>query len=779
MRKIPTTFGLLLTGFLCACTTPPTDQDPGTTSIDNSPRLTAKAQSSSFASSPEVSIANTAKPPLIVPGTGTFINEKALAKSAPITHTPAGEVTLNFEGADVRDVAKVIFDTLKENYTVDSQVQGEVTVQTTQPLAREQLLPTLETILRMANAVLVRDRGLYRIIPAAGATQKAGVTPRLFGGRTGYGVRIVPLRYASAAEMQTIIAPFLPEGGILRADKARNLLILAGTAQELANVQATIDTFDVNWLKGMSIGMFRLRNIDSQAMATNLNQLLGEGSGTPIAGLLRFVPLSKLNAVLVVTPQPEYLKEVALWIERLDGVGGERLYTYQVQNSRADYVAELLNGLFNLGGGGGSGRGGELAPGLKSGQLSSGGGAAYDNASLGGASSGLGTSSLSSLGVGGTSSQSGLSSSGGSASLGGASSLGGSSSLGSSTRGASSNLSSGRRSSGGTGIGGNILGSGGPSAGMEEVRIVADTENNSLLIWATNQNYERIIGTLQKLDVTPRQVLIEATIAEVTLTGNLQYGLQWFFENEAGSNNGKDYTGTGSLGLGSDSLQKSSLSGTIPVVLPATTDGFSYVLTNSGGLVRALLKTLANDSKVKVLSSPQVMVVDNQKALIRVGTQQPIPAGTTTTNNVTTSGGVEYKDTGVLLEVLPRVNSGGMVNMEVKQEVVDVGPIDTATRQRSFAQRSINSKVSVQSGETLVLGGLIRDNRSESQGGIPVLYKIPVVGALFGSTTQVLDRTELVVLITPRVVQNTEEANQVTDEIRRKMRELAPLIPAS
>lgn len=308
---------------------------------------------------------------------------------------------------------------------------------------------------------------------------------------------------------------------------------------------------------------------------------------------------------------------------------------------------------------------------------------------------------------------------------------------------------------------------------MEEVRIVADTENNALLIWATNQNYERIIGTLQKMDVIPRQVLIEATIAEVTLTGRLQYGLQWFFTNGVGSNNGKDFTGTGSLDINADNL-------TINDVLGGRDPGsFSYAITDGGGLVRALLNTLASDSKVKVLSSPQVMVVDNQQAVIRVGTQQPVFGQISSSTSTGNLQSYEYKDTGVLLEVLPRVNSGGMVNMEVKQEVIDVGNIDVATKQRAFLQRSVTSKVVVKSGQTLVLGGLIRDNRTEAQGGLPILYKIPVLGSLFGNTSEALDRTELIVLITPKVVQNSQEAEQVTEEIKRKMREIAPLVPAS
>ena len=760
----------LLALLLGACATAPADQnvqgsaEPVVPAASETLRLTsAPLPAERPASVGPDSAAMVAGNTMILPGTGNFIDRKTATKPPSVTRTTAGEVTLNFEEADIRDVIKVVFDTLKENYTIDPQVQGEVTVQTGRPLARDQLLPTLETLLRANNAVLVREGGVYRVIPAAGATQRGVLTPRLGRGGLGYGVRIVPLRYVSATEMQTIIAPFLPEGGILRADPIRNLLVLAGTPQELANAQSTIDTFDVNWLKGMSIGMFRLRNVDSQTVAGELNQFLGEGSGTPLAGMLKFVPLSKLNAVLVITPQLEYLKEAAVWIERLDGIGGERLYVYSVQNSRADYVAELLNGLFNLGGGAGASQGGQLAPGLRSAQLSSG--------------SGLASGSSSSLGGGSSSGTSTLSGSS-SSSLGGSGASGtGTSGLGGSTPSLVNRMGGGR--SGGTagaGGGGGAIGSGGPSAGMEEVRIVADVENNSLLIWATNQNYERIISTLQKLDVTPRQVLIEATIAEVTLTGRLQYGLQWFFTNDVGGS----HTGTGSLGINADDL-------TINDVLAGrSASAFSYAITDSAGLVRALLNTLASDSKVKVLSSPHVMVVDNQQAVIRVGTQQPIPSGTTTTNNVTTSGGVQYKDTGVLLEVLPRVNSGGMVNMEIKQEVIDLGPLVETTQSsnqsissRSFLQRSVTSKVVVKSGQTLVLGGLIRDNRSEGQSGFPILYKIPVLGALFGNTEEQLDRTELIVLITPRVVENSQDAYQVTEEIKRKMQELAPMIPAS
>jgi general secretion pathway protein D len=272
----------------------------------------------------------------------------------------------------------------------------------------------------------------------------------------------------------------------------------------------------------------------------------------------------------------------------------------------------------------------------------------------------------------------------------------------------------------------------------------------------------------------------------VALTGKLSYGVQWYFNNDLG----KDYTGHGFLGLtsGSTPLNDVTVGNVTTKGLAIAADKFTYVVT-AGNTVKALLSALASDGKVRVLSAPHVMALDSQQAKIRVGTQQPTPSGTSTVNSVTTSGGVTYKDTGVFLEVLPRINAGGMVNMEILQEVIDVGPLVDVTsgstssgeavgvKQRAYLQRSINSKVAVKSGQTVVLGGLIRDNRSEGQSGIPVLYKIPVLGALFGNTEEVVDRTELIVLITPRVVENSQEAEQVTDEIKRKMQGLTPLLP--
>lgn len=639
---------------------------------------------------------------ILFPGTGSFINTQEAGPVTPFVQRD-GEVTLNFERADIREVVKVVFDALNANYVIDPQVQGEVTVQTSRPLPREELIPTLETLLRMNGAALVRSDGVYKVIPAAGAVA-GSAAPRLQAARSGYGVQIVPLRYISAAEMQTILQPLLPEGAVVRVDSVRNLLLLSGTAQELANAQEMVRIFDVNWLKGMSVGLFRMENVDSQTVASELDAMFGPGSQLPLAGLFRFVPISQLNAILVITPQREYLAEAAAWVRRLDDIGGERLYVYNVQNSKADYLASLLNEVFGTGERGGLAPP-ELAPGLTPTTLS---------APAAGEEGGTAEAEAPSPGV--------------------------------STQPRSAAVSS-------VSLG----------IGTERVRIVADVENNALLIWANSQTYDKIIDAVRRLDVRSRQVLVEATIAEVTLSGELRYGLQWFFKNNDVI---QGHQGQGVLEFAGAASR--------PARTLAT--GFSYSIVDGEGVVRALLETLASESKVRVLSSPQLLVIDNQQARIQVGTQQPIQTSTTTTEGGVMTESIELKDTGVILEVRPQINAGGLVTMDISQEVTDVGPPDTeATGQRTFEQRRISSRVAVQGGQSIVLGGLIRDRRDNGRSGIPVLYKLPVVGALFGSTSEETERTELLVLITPQVVENSAQGVQITNELRQRMERLIPL----
>ncbi|MDA9988001.1 type II secretion system secretin GspD [Luminiphilus sp.] len=319
-----------------------------------------------------------------------------------------------------------------------------------------------------------------------------------------------------------------------------------------------------------------------------------------------------------------------------------------------------------------------------------------------------------------------------------------------------------QRSGGGSGNGG----SGGmPSTGAgqsmggssfalgESIRVVSDDYNNALLVYASPYEYAKIERILEKLDVVATQVLIEASIVEVQLIDGLQYGLEWIFQNGIGS----DYSGKGTLDL----LGAAGLSTVAP--------GFSYEVSNSAGDMKAVVNALAEESLVNVISTPSVLVLDNHTAAIHVGDQQPIQSMVSVTDGGVAQTSIEYKDTGVKLEVTPSVNDGGLVTLDIMQSVTDVGPEDSATGQRSFTERQVSSRIAVRSGASVVLGGLIRDNDAKSKSGVPLLMDIPVLGSLFSNTSNTLVRTELLVFITPKVVETDDELRALSAEMRDRM----------
>ena len=648
------------------------------------------------------------------PGTGVFV----AAPRSPATVHGGGNITLNFENTNLREVVKVILgDLLEANYTIDPAVQGAATLQTSDPLTRDDLIPTLELLLRMNGAALVAEDGLYSVVPREGAARGL-VSPQLGDtGRAlprGYSVRIVPLQYVAAQEMQKILEPFASAGNIVRVDTVRNLLILAGGGPELARLLETVRIFDVDWLEGMSVALFTPDFVDAQTLATELGTVFGEGGESPLAGVVQIVTLERLNGLLVITPRPQYLEKVAEWVERLDrdsGGAGQRLYVYRVQNGRAADLATVLGEVFLREGGGAVVSPPELAPGLEALEIASPPQPPAEGEQV---------REIQGEGYGATPAA----------------------------------------FKPGTLVGGDGI----QITEGAEIRVIADEINNALVILATAQQYKQVEAALKRLDVSPMQVLIEATIAEITLRGDLRYGMEWFFTNELGSKSGEgllDLTATGA-GIG-------------PIV-----PGFSYSIVDRAGAVRAVLNALAEDSRLNVISSPSLMVLNNQTANIDVGDEVPI----TTQQQQSTVGtsspivnNIEYRNTGVLLAVTPRVNAGGMVVMDVEQEVSQVveDGSDTTTLTPTISKRSITTSVAVQSGQTVVLGGLIREQKTESRSGIPGLYNMPIIGPLFGTTVDEQVRTELVVLITPRAVQNSVDAAQVTDEFRSKMESLRPL----
>ena len=647
----------------------------------------------------------------IIRGTGKFIDRKAAARSA-VAVTPTGDITLNFADADIREVVRsVLGDTLGANYVLSPKVQGKVTAHTSRPLPRSALLATLENILRLHGAVLVEADGVYKVLPASEATSGA-IRPRLGKGARGrgFGVQIVPLEFIAAAEMEKILQPFTITGSILRVDKARNLLLLAGTRQELGNLLDIVGIFDVDWLAGTSVALVQLKYTETKDVIEDLAKVFGNQSDGPMAGLVRFEPIERLNAVLVMSARPAYLKKVQDWIARFDRTGdeaGRRLFVYFVENGRAVDLAATLGQIFGTAAAPAPARA-ALAPGLKPVEVRTEKTVVRTTAKPGEKPPDTGQPRP--MGAKKTPAPKGA-------------------------KAAAISIE-----------------------GESEIRIIADEANNALVILATLADYRMVEAAIKRLDIVPLQVLIEVTIAEVTLNDDLKYGIEWFFRSGSAS-----FT----LTDGVDS--------TIDQLFP----GFSFFLNTAGADV--VLNALETVTDINVISSPQLMVLDNQTAVIQVGDQVPI--ATQQTSDVTGAvlattlvSNIQLIDTGVILRVTPRVNAGGLVTMEIEQEVSNVVSTTTAgVLAPTIAQRRITSTVAVQSGQTVALGGLITESRTKTTSGIPILSSLPLIGPLFGVRIDDTDRTELLVLITPRVVRNMEEARAVTDELRRRMRAVRPL----
>ena len=691
-QVLPRGVMFLLTGcavvMLSACATTPPEQSEDASG--SSPAVSAatlpepaQADSASAVSSAKSREANT----LIEMGSETSID---VPPARPPIRLDGEAVMLNFEQAPLVEVLhSILGETLGLDYVIENDVPGNVTVRTRSPIARGQLLPILESLLRSQNVLMIRGPN-DRFFISGSPSVKAAAPSFESAPSEGYSNVIVPLQYISAAEMAEILKPVAREDTFVRIDQSRNLLILAGTQLQLEGWLSIVSTFDVDQLEGMSVGIFPLENSEASDVLEELEHLISGNAGAAggaaagIAAMVSIMPVTRLNSIMVVSPQSQYVETVGAWVSKLDGALVQALepslHVYSVRNGNATQLAGLLSTIFGVGGSGGSKAGG-VAPGMTQSTQSSGGGMGEGMPSRGGGTQG----------------------------------------------GASFSLG-------------------------EDVRVVADSYNNSLLVYATPFEYEKIERTLTKLDVVATQVLIEASIVEVTLTDDLTYGLEWAFDNNLGGGD----TGTGRLNLSGGDIGPKA-------------PGFSYTITNSANAVKAVVNALAQQSLINVISTPSVLVLDNHTAAIHVGDQQPIQSQSVVTEGGNVQNSITYKDTGVKLTVTPSVNDGGLVTLDIEQSVTDVGPVDAATRQRSFLERNVSSRVAIRSGESVVLGGLIRDNETEGQSGVPFLMNIPVLGSLFSTTSTAATRTELLIFITPRVLESETDLRDLNREMRSRM----------
>jgi general secretion pathway protein D len=703
-------------------------------------------------------------------GSGQFVRPGALRTPRPAA-TGDGAVTFNFENQPVQAVVKAILgDLLKKNYTIVPGVQGNISFSTAAPVDSSQALPILETLLSWTHNALVQRNGGYVVMPEKDAVA-GNLVPSLGAAspKGGLQARLFPLRYISATEMQKLIKPFARPDSTLLVDPARNLLVMSGTPDELANYQSMVRTFDVDWLRGMSVGVFNLQYASVGELMPKLDGMFGVHGDTPLAGMLRFIPIERTNALVVISTQPEYLQEVGDWIARIDRGGGNepQLFVYDVRNIKASDLAKYLAQIYTNGAGNGADNGGQVGPGLSGGTLGN-----ADNANGAGNMGSTAGSFGSSSGVGGNNGLNG--NTGSSGFNGGAENRDNSSGNGSGATG-------GLGSSTGLGTGNNTGGNNANAANEQQysssdgsVRISSVDGSNQLLVRARPSQWDEIKEAIRKLDNVPLQVQIETRILEVALTGEFQFGVQWYLEGLTGSTTTTDSSGNSVLVPGQPYRHRQVGLGQGGNAFGGEPFFYSFLNSNLQVAVRAM-ETSGN---TKTLSAPSMVVMNNQLASITVGNQIPINQTSVNTGlgNPTSYSQVTYLNTGVILNVQPRINPGGLVYMNISQEVSQPDKSVAAVNGNpAISQRKLATQVAVQSGQTVLLGGLIQQAEGNTDTGIPGLNRVPILGRLFGSTNRSRNRTELIVLITPRVIRGGEDARQITDDYQSKFESLEPL----
>lgn len=598
-------------------------------------------------------------------GNGVFVRH-GFQYTAPLAVEVDGMVSIAFDNAPIDQVVNAIIgDILKTNFVIDPSIKATVSLKTVKPISKQALPSLLNEALGLSGVSLIQsNEGGYLIVPNGAAT-KYSRSPSLAGaGRAQSGQIIFPLEFVSAAEMSRVLESMTPQGASIIADEVREILILSGTTSQLDTLAETISMFDVDWLTGMSFGVFETKFADPQDIVAELDSVFGGEEG-PIGSQIQFIPMPRLSSVLVISKRPARLTQAESWIRRLDvNIGGEeRQFKFlPVLNADAEAVAETLSDIFS------------------------------DQAFSG------------------------------------------------SSRPSASGQSSRQ----------NVV----PTSSGNGPRIKADAPSNSLVVFATGRELRQIEDLLTNLDVLQDQVLIEAVIAEVSLNDDLRYGVQWFFDTRDGGN----------------LIFSDANAGGVSARFP----GFAY--TFSSNFAQAALSALSAVTDIEVVSSPQIVTQDNQTATLQVGDQVPVvtqSAVSVDNPNAPIVNSIQYRDTGILLTVTPRINDGNVVVLEVSQEVSDAVPtVTSGIDAPTIQQRQFDSVVNITDGETLALGGLIRASRSRGKSGIPLLKDLPVIGNAFSTNSDNRNRTELIIFLTPHIIRSEDDARRASDHLKSKLTRL-------
>jgi general secretion pathway protein D len=667
-------------------------------------------------------------------------------------------VSLNFNRADLVEIIHILAQHLRLTYTIDPEVKGTVTINSAEPLRTEDLLPIFHQVLRMNGAVAVKAGNIYRITPIKDG--KGLARPMGSAKEDSFAVQIVPVRFFAVAEMKKLLTPFVMPGGEIIDNPRGNFLIIVDLPSNIQRLVEIADLIDVQVFAGTRMEIYQPKVASAEELALEMTKIMQTyASSAPQADSFtaQFVALPRINQLLVISHSEAAWTYAKRWLDRIDVIAegpGRRIFVYPVENGKATELADVLSKALGIPvvAAGGTARTLESLHRSTTGpsnQLGTGG---RTTSPFGSSTSGFGTQQTQPFGAYAAAQVPGP------------------------TGQPVAPVAPGAPGVPAPGLA-PVPGAPRPATPgaaptprpEEQLRIVADPATNSLIIYGTAQEFQNIKNILRELDAVPRQVLMDVLVAEVTLTDDLKFGVDYEILRRPGDVRilGRTFDSRGGI-----------LGGVIPA-LPAAgainqfPTGLSGVV-GTGNAIRAFINAMMTDSRFKVLSSPSILATDNRPARIQVGSEEPIATGSTTVQVGTPASTttIQYRNTGRIVTVIPQVNSQGLVNLQILAEVSQARDQSVQVGQDFFPVfdiRQAETTAVVQDGETLVIGGIITDNKNRSRTGIPYLMEIPVLGRFFGTTTTTSDRTELIMLITPRVIRNREEARYATEEFKSRL----------
>jgi general secretion pathway protein D len=707
---------------------------------------------------------------------------------APITGRLSATDPFSMDNVSLTEMIKILAERLKINYILDKRVVGAVTIHTYGEVKQVDLMPLLQTILRVNGAAIVQVGDLYHIVPIATVSNLptdpvTNADPKTLPDDERMVLNLIFLKYGVADELKTLLEPFMGEGAKDSTYPPANLLIIEDNSRSMKRIMELIYLFDSDTFAGQRVRLFDVTNSRPSDLVKDLDLVFKAYANSEKSSAVHFIPIDRINTLIAVAPNPGIFTEVKVWIDKLDipvkvTAGSTTIWTYKMHYSRAEIVAAAVMALYT----GNPSALMAMAASANSGMISAGMGLNGTGSQMG-MGSGFGGGGYGGGGYGGGGYGGGGYGGGGY----GSSGVGMSQPVSQpSAMGVASSQVAAPQQTGAFGGGAGQTGSymGMPSYGQLPPGapvVIPNPFDNTLLVKGSPQDIEQIKTLLTQLDLPPRQVLIDAKIYEVDLDNEFADGVQSYLQKVGSSSatgvTGNSTSGTGITGLNpSTALTAAGGPGGIALTIGA--------LVSKNNQLLGILNASESRGKTRVISAPSIIATDSIPATMNVGTQVPTLSSQGLSNGATSGGTslftntVSNQSSGVTLSILAHVNSSGIVTMVIDQQVsAPIPPTASAAIQSpSFSNRSVSTQVTVQDGMTVAIGGAILENHIDSTGGVPFLSRIPLIGPLFGAKSVSTQRTELIIFLTPRVIYDTNQIMDATEEIKSNLKRVGKLM---